>query len=666
MLKGAMMSSVHRTFRIMAAPLSALVLALICCVPAAFAQTCPISTGTAATLGAPSSIAFNGLALVQDRMHRVATHAIDATRIPLADATPYIPNVKLLGRRDSLIVYVPNVAGAADYRAYVLPAGASQPKVMACAGYRQRAWAALENPPYDFQSPPATLPPVVRELIQAIEIPGLNASGDYTIVVEALARPCPFTGLPGHTNALIPNVNNRLATLTGGSVPIVNAAEATRVYGAEILNGQGASSDWFLQAGQQRGQPASAENIAVIARSKISVTIPFADEAVNAPIIDVGSNAVFDDFRTDAIASEFTAINARSFGSTSTASKAFEGAFGNWYFWGNSTQAAIGENAGGGSLGGQVWTRHGRLNITLADWAQDVFGAIHFSSRTTKPLALDNALYAHSFFRVDSGATGRRYWHWMMCGANDITTLVDPATNIARIRHLLRPGFYDAGGVNPTAPTSSEATTPSHNRECLNLLQLPAANPDAPKLADGSNGPLPTQTLVTAINPANTASGTINLAPAVFNRGFGAPAWPWRLDENNNYAGPLIEPFDQQAPLAHYDIFVRPDRLIVFVNGRQGLCVNMSARPLAMNFGHIVYGQVLYHSDAEVDEYYVPQRTNANIYQPPFGLFHYTVNTPAADHRAWDAVGHTEKIAIPALFNFNANLCKTPETFAVK
>jgi hypothetical protein len=174
------------------------------------------------------------------------------------------------------------------------------------------------------------------------------------------------------------------------------------------------------------------------------------------------------------------------------------------------------------------------------------------------------------------------------------------------------------------------------------------------------------QTLVTAINPANTTSGTINLAPAVFNRGFGTPAWTCRLDENNGYAGPIVEPFDQQAPLTYYDIFVKPDRLVVFVNGLQALCANMSARPLAMNFGHIVYGQVLYHSDAEVSEYYVPRRSAANIYQPPYGLFHYTMNTPSADHRAWDAVGHTEKIAIPALFNFNERLCKTPETFAVK
>jgi hypothetical protein len=39
---------------------------------------------------------------------------------------------------------------------------------------------------------------------------------------------------------------------------------------------------------------------------------------------------------------------------------------------------------------------------------------------------------------------------------------------------------------------------------------------------------------------------------------------------------------------------------------------------------------------------------------------------PVADHRAWDAVGHTKKIAIPALFNFNESLCKVTQTTAVQ
>lgn len=40
--------------------------------------------------------------------------------------------------------------------------------------------------------------------------------------------------------------------------------------------------------------------------------------------------------------------------------------------------------------------------------------------------------------------------------------------------------------------------------------------------------------------------------------------------------------------------------------------------------------------------------------------------TAAADRRAWDAVGHTEKNATPALFNFNERLYKVTESYSVK
>jgi hypothetical protein len=296
----------------------------------------------------------------------------------------------------------------------------------------------------------------------------------------------------------------------------------------------------------------------------------------------------------------------------------------------------------------------------MADWAQDVFAATHFSSTKSGVQTMDDELYVHSFFRVDSGATGRRYWHWMMCGADNADTLIDPATGAPRVRHLLRPAFYDPGGINPTTPLFNEPTTAFHNRECLQLLQLAASNPDTPKRADGSDAPLPNQTLLAVMNPAQSTSGVINLTPAVFDRGYGTPTINWRLDANNQYAGPIIEPFDQQQPLTHFDIFVRKNRVVLFINGRQAHCWDLAQRPLTMQVGHIVYGQVLYHSDAEVDEYFYPARTANTPWRPPMASFHTSLNTVAADHRAWDAVGHAQQLAIPALFNFDVGLCKAP------
>jgi hypothetical protein len=607
-----------------------------------------------AARGAPNSTPLNGLSTVLDASHRVSIHALDAlleTNTPSATLPPVIAGIKVLGRRDSAILYLPNIAGAGDYRVYV----EGRP-VVVCAGYRQRA-----SFPRETASNPSGQ--VVRELLQAVELPGLATPGSYRVVVEALREPCPFTGMPGHTSASIPMLQTRLATLTGGSVPIKSFNDAIAQYGVEIINGQGAASNWFLQSGQLRGQAVAPAAPNVIARSTIRVNLPFADEAVNAPIIDVGSNAKFDDFSIDGVGS-FSRIANRSFGT----SDAIEGAFGDWYFWGVSAQATVGQSSVQPPLGVQVWQRHGRLNVTLADWAQDVFAAVHFSSRTTKPVVVESQKYAHSFFRVDSGATGRRYWHWMMCGADSITKLVDPSTNIPRIRHLLRPGFYEADGVNPSeaAGDSADPHTANHRTECLNLLQLATNNPDVPQLANGSAGPGPNHSLIASINPQGAARGSINLTPQVFDRGYGTNSWNWRLDANNDFAGPLLEPFDQQAPLTHFDVFVRKDRMVLFINGRQAACWDLTTRPLAMDYGLIVYGQVLYHSDAEYDEYHVPGRTASNPYQSPRGLFHYSMNTVAADTRAWDAVGHAEKIDIPPLFNFQSNLCKRPGNIAVQ
>jgi hypothetical protein len=623
-----------------------------------------------APLGPPSAVRFNGIETQLDASHRVAKHAVRAKydRLLAASAIAEIPDIRVLGRRDSLIVYVPNVAGAADYRVRVMYyvqrgddyiAFEPGPAMWACAGFRQHAWRAKED----------ANGIAARELLQSIELPGLTRKGQYYIEVEALGVPCPYTGMPAHTSATIAMALPVLQGLTGGTIPFTGFADAIATYGSEYVNGQLPNSDWFIQAGQKRGQafpptPSYMSALASpVARATLKIKMPFADEVENAPIIDVGANSTFDDFAEDGIASSFTHIANRNFGG----SDSVEGPFKNWYYWTHSTQAATSQTTDASPvLGVQIWQRHGRLNITAADWAQDVFADVHFSSLKSGVQTLDNERYVHSFFRVDSGATARRYWHWMMCGAANATTLIDPATNIPRVRHVLRPAFYDYGGVNPTAPWFNDVPSASNNRECIQLLQLAASNPNLPTLADGSSGPAPNQTLLAVINPEGSEQGVINLTPALFDRGYGTVTWNWRLDADDKYAGPIVEPFDQAQPLTHYDVFVRPDRMVLFANGRQEACWNFAARPLVMNVGHIVYGQVLYHTDAETGEYYYPRRTVEVPYRAPMGNFNTTFNNVAADYRAWDAVGHAEKLEIPALFNFNPALCKQPGSLVAR
>ncbi|MES1195804.1 MAG: hypothetical protein ABUL58_02550, partial [Steroidobacter sp.] len=245
------------------------------------------------------------------------------------ESKPYIPSIKILARRDTILLYFPNVAGAADYRAYAVsstngvtfastsagvePRGA----VIACAGYRQHSYEMpMKNGMY------------TRELQQAIELPGFTNAGNYTIILEAIKTPCPFTGSFGHTDATFnyhdptTTANSRLPA--GGEYTdnvnlrgIITSFETMRAqYGNEIING-GASLASYPNRVKMNGStpdptnspdmglpvPSSDTTIpadpVVIARSAMAVQMPFFDESTNAPIFDVGSNAFWDDFSND-------------------------------------------------------------------------------------------------------------------------------------------------------------------------------------------------------------------------------------------------------------------------------------------------------------------------------------------------------------------------------
>lgn len=634
----------------------------------------------AAALGAPSTTKFNALGLINDTLHHMPKHAVPATWATLPDALvdasmPSISDIAVLNRRDSSIVYVPAVKGAADYRAYIYDASkvsfaGSQPRgaVIACAGSRQRFERNIDA----LLSKTANFLPVKnRELLQAIEVPGLVANGSYRIVVEALASPCPFPGVMGHTNADIP-------LASGGKFSIRSFSDVRTLYGNEILNGQGSTPNDYTVVNDAHTMPAEVVGLpvppsdpktpsdpVVVARSAITVTRPAADESVNAPIFDVGNNAVFDDFGTDGIMTSFAKETRNEGGGLVSG-----GQFGDWFFWTIGIQPALtasgtAEN-GNNPKGVQVWRRHGRLYTSFGDNGQGVLGAVYFASTKTMPQQLDAAKYVHSFFRVDSGATQRRYWHWFMCGGGTPGELADPLTHIPLGRPVAQPHFYNDQGINPSAPMLGEPKMPYHDKECLNLIQLASAwNWGPPANAAKSWFDEPHSELHAFINPAGVEQGIINLKPD--NMGdFDTNAdsgMLWRLNASKQATQPMFEPFDQQAPLTHYDVFVRPDRVILYINGRQAWCGDLSDRPLTMKYGMVVYGSVLYHTTAEIETDYIGQtQFNGAV----GGSFHYVMNTPWSDTRAWDAVGQSEKIDIPSQFTFDAAACFKPKSTAVR
>jgi hypothetical protein len=621
---------------------------------------------TPAALGAPSAFAFNGLGLILDTLNRSPLHAVPTDwGLPpaalVSPTMPSIPNIKVLNRRDALIVYVPNVAGAADYRAYIYdPAtvtfAGAQPRgaVLACAGFRQRF---VRNIDALLSNHPLVSAVSHRELIQTIEVPGLVANGNYKVVVEALASPCPFPGVMGHTNATIPLVTVPLASSGTNTFPIRSFATVRSLYGNEIVNGQGSTLLDYKAVNASHDLPAEIIGQPVPPK-------PAADEAVNAPIFDVGPNSTFDDFATDATMTTLH-TETRSEG----AGLVSGGQFGDWYFWTIGVQPALNamnqpEN-GNNPKGVQVWRRHGRLYTTFGDWGQDVLGGVYFAATNTQPQQLDTTQYVHSFFRLDSGASQRRYWHWLMCGATTRDELAHPTTGVPRGRPVGQPFWYLSQGQNPSAPMLGEPLNAYHNKECLSLIQFGAYwNWGPPQNAAPSWFDEPHSQLRAFINPQGVENGIISLKPDGMND-FDPEARGgmfWRLNASRNPSGPMFEPFDQQAPLTHFDVFVRRNRVILYINGRQAFCSDLSDRPLTMNYAHIAYGDVLYHSSAEnVTNYVGSEQFQGAV----GGSFHYIMNTPWADTRIWDAVGHSERINIPSQFTFDAGACFKPKSTAV-
>ena len=594
---------------------------------------------------------------------------------------PSLIDVKVLVRRDTAILYFTSVAGAEDYRAYAVLASKSiggssvyfvptskgvQPRgaLISCAGYRMHSF---ESPIVDGHH--------TRELQQAVELPGFVVNGTYTIVLEALNAPCPFVGLPAAVDAKITShfPTNDPATYRNVNFRVVltSFASMTRTYGNEIIGGMGSYSSWINRltapmgyAVPVAGSTSLPADAVVIARSAIAVQVPGVDEAAKAPTIDV-HNAVTDDFTADyAVPAAEVTTNPDYGPGPSLAPLATIP--GKWVFWGRYMQNADGEGIvtrNGAQVyqtnnfhGFQVFQKHGRLYTVFGDAGQDVGGTMSFASIKNLPLQLDDTKYLHSMWRVNSDASHRRYWTWAICGADSRDDLVDPTSRVPLIRPIITEFGFSPGGDNPTARLGPKQAG-DVPKECLSIIQ--EGRPEGPR-SDGkerSGGRLTAQ-----IYPAGRSKGIIALGNVHTDRpvpgGPSALGFRFKTDASGTYLGPLIEPFDQAQPLTHFDVFLRRDRLVVFINGRQGFCVDLSDRPLTMNYGLVTYGDLLYHSALEWQEV-----SNANA-----ALYHQTLNAPSATSRVWDAIYQSDGLArIPAQFNtFNAAACFRPASMAVQ
>jgi hypothetical protein len=644
----------------------------------------PVDTNPPVGTGGASSKLFNGLRIVQDRYfaHPKGAQAATAATMPaeLASNLPSVPDVHVKRIRDSIIVSVANVAGAADYRAYIVDAGvsfaaangATQPRgaTIACAGYRQLTYQSeVVNGTHS------------RQLMQVIELPGFMKEGDYTVVVEAIASPCPFVGLPSQRDAQITIENDGSTTVyhradanaygyTGIPLTQFRSFETVkREYGNVILNGQGASIDFrqrarapFIGRVVPPNDPQIPADPVVIARSAVRVDMP---ALTSLPVVDVGPRSLVDDFTREEGAVQSAMKPSPDYGmyNSFTLNPTFQ--LNTWVFWSRYMQGAD-RTAGVANndpwseqalSAVQAFTKAGRLYTTFGDSAQDVGGSLGFASQVAPVVEVGGEGYVHSVFRVNVEATHRRYWWWVICGGQTSAEVYDSTRKQYNIRPLVFETTFSPGGNNPSVPDGRtlESATVADNavgvaKECLSITE--EARPVDPTRADG--GEQSGATLRAQIHPANKTHGIIglgnNLSDPEPNSVTGL-GFRYRIGPKGERQGLSLAPFDQLTP-ATFDVYVRPDRVVLYVNDRLEFCVDLTPRPLTMRYAMITYGDLLYHSSIEWQEV-----SDSSAYKNP-QMYQMLLNSPVATSRVWDFIGHSDHVGLPA--DFDPAVCRPP------
>lgn len=531
------------------------------------------------------------------------------TPIPsIADMTVAVAN-----NRDSAILTLPAVAGAADFRAY--PVSATTTTTAAdgtvavdggttfCAGLVQHN-AKLLSP----------LP-----VANIIQVDGIKAPTDF--VVEAIDRLCPFPGLIAKDHHDIDVTWQEVEPAAQGVFSYVTEDEVRAKYGSLVVNGQG--------PGVRAGVAAAPNPPRVLARTVVHV--------VPAPNAPKPTATFFDDFSDETDQPVFVksvpgvgnGFQAADNGQLWQSSKWSIYSYGSEH----TTNAAgvITENTF------RPFITRGALHMVLADWSTDVFSsAIAYPRQVVHP---SSTSYVHVTYEVESNATDRRYWNLFLCGPDTAGQTFNAAGEM--LGNIIQtPFFFNADGVDPSANgwnclqvyvfDGSPFTLPPTDTAPESDLHVMVNLPDKPA-----------RTSVVNVSPDQylaTYPGQTNLA---------APSW-FRQQSNGKLGRPVMDDKLTVGSRVHYDLWIRRDRVVLFVDGEQRLCNDFPSVALTMPEAALGFGQVLYHSSAE--------RILINAsYWVRDGQQFILKDAPFADSRSWDNLGFEEGVA--AIPNFDATAC---------
>jgi hypothetical protein len=586
-------------------------------------------------------------------------------------------NIQYVANRDSVMIFLPYVANARDYRVYALVNGVTtiiagntedvSGATISCAGLRQRnecddAQAITDWGQGAFYVPHCSAdvravdtPPTV---LRQIELD--NVTARTILAVEAIDTLCPFPGALGNQHVDVAISGSRVpvqATYQGAAgtfplsqatFPIRTEAEIRASYSNSlIVNGEGPAprpTDPTQGPFYNVAQPAPAITPTVLNRAIVSVT----PTGTTSPPAGYKSTDIFDDFSDDTDAFNLIAARQNTEGVIVPAGfgpigdvKQYANSKWNWYTF--------------NGMAAQVYVARGQLNSVLADDGQDVMASNVLYPKRTIQLPGDDKTFIHITFETAADATQRRYWWLHLCGADQAGQTYSGTTFPPTEAIVAQPFF-----MNPNS--GSQISLAGWN--CFQFVPRGGdydvlAGGDVHNAALGNNGRpetdirmLVNRATSAGQNPLTDTTSVILLDPPTDTGDTQVLGGDWyrTWDATRRLNGVILDDqmFIQQK--TRFDFFVNRSWAVMYANGVQKACDNFAAHPLTMAEAAVGFGVVFYHSSAERTELQLPDwiRTGQN---------NYLWNTPFVDVRSFDDVGIQEGVALPS--SFDSTVCYT-------
>ncbi|MBV9947477.1 MAG: hypothetical protein JOZ69_11550 [Myxococcales bacterium] len=593
------------------------------------AQAAPDVQLTASQVTAPSST-WSGVSTGEAGAQDAATTASpNAPAGPGGRALGWTPAVALNGvrvipERDSVRLVLPAVGGAVDFRLFALDdslgvtatsSGAEHLKTrtIACAGYRQRG-----------------IPTTTNELAAEIEFPGVTAA--TTFVLEAIDATCPYTGAYGPSHGQINAQNPEIASNLTGNYAIYTESEIDATYDALILNGQGPNPSHV-------GYPAPPVDPKVLRRTTF-VAAPLGYSA--AP----PTSSFFDDFASEDPPKLYTTgADSTAWANGGQLNGIYVAQNSKWSFFAAASSLSTGDP---GTSFEPVLFDRGRMHLIVSDGGQDDFSTFLAFPKRAAQMPSANATYLHMTYEVNNPVTDRRYWWLSLCGPDSASSPILDANGFP-LNVLTPDSSMQSGGAKNFGSLGWNClTVVPRNATCLNgCAQL------------GPDNTTPETDIGIFVHPSGKGSTSVNVNPTQY----GSQAswfdgrWYRQMDANGNLVGPMLDDVNLAGQTVRFDVYVRKDRVVLYVNGQQRVCNDFPSKALTMKSAAVGFGQVLYHTADEHLNIGPDGQYCAPIANTP-SMRHIYYNEPYLDSRDWDNVGFDENVSLPGgMPSFDSSLC---------